>query len=175
MSVQIVRPRRTNGVSNQEVVIALVRDHAPGTIFTYEQIATALEEGVERKFDRTDVQQTVRLAKMRLLREQKRTLACVPNVGYQLAHAKEHRGIAEGHTKRGQRQMKRALVTMENARLDEMTPAERELHLAQCEINQRLYQEQKRILAKQSRHDQLIARLTARVEQLEGKDERASA
>jgi hypothetical protein len=163
----VFRKRRPGGVSHQEVIVELVSGHEPGRVFTYEELAAALAAGADREFDRQDVQQVVRLAKFRLLREHKRTFACVPNVGYQLAHAKEHRGIAESHTRRGHRQMKRALVTMENARLDEMTAGERDLHLAQCEINHRLYHEQRRMLAKQSRHDELIARLVSRVDQLE--------
>ena len=167
MTVRNFARRRTTGLSNQEVVAEHCRRHPPGTTFTYEALAAVLSEGTDREFSRSDVQQVVRLAKMRLLRDHKRTLANVPRVGYQLAHARDHRGLAGAHTKRGQRQFKRALVTLENARLDEMTAAERELHLAQCGINQALYLEQQRILSKQARHDQLIARLAARVEQLE--------
>lgn len=158
---------RVDGKSHQEVIVNHVRDHQPGKVFTYDDLAAVLAIGVDRTFSRADVQQIVRLAKMQLLREHKRTLACIPNVGYQLAHARHHRGIADSHTRRGCRQMKRALVTLENARLDEMTPVEREQHIAQCEINQRLYQEQRRILSKQAQHDQMLARLVSRVEQLE--------
>lgn len=159
--------RRACGRSNQQVVIEHVRDRAPGTVFPYAELEALLSTGCDRTFDRRDVQQIVRAAKTRLLRENKRTLAVVPNVGYQLAFAKEHLGIANGHTKRGERQLRRAVVTLENARLDEMTAHERELHLAQCEVNQRILAEQRRMTSKQARHDLMIARLTSRVEQLE--------
>jgi len=175
MSVQKFMSRRPGGKSNQQVIVELVAHCSPGTVFTYEQLGESLADGVDREFDRHDVQQVVRLAKFQLLREHKRTLANVPNVGYQIAYAKEHRGIADDHTRRGQRQLKRALVTLENARLDEMTAQERELHLAQCEVNNRLYHEQRRILSKTARHDQLIARLVSRVEQLEAGSQRGTS
>lgn len=160
--------RRTDGRSNQEVVVDLVYGGEPGVVYTYGDLTAALETGTDRKFDRAAVQAVVRLAKLRLLREHRRTLTVVANVGYRLAHAREHRGIATDQTRRGQRQMRRALHTMENARIEEMTAAERELHIAQCSINHQLYEEQRRILSRQNRTETIIARLTSRVEQLEG-------
>lgn len=169
MSTSAFRNRRASGRSNQQVIVELVRGQQPGTVFTYSQLVAALSEECDRVFTRQDVQQIVRLAKFRLLREYKRTLANVPNVGYQLAHAKEHLGIANGHTKRGQRQLRKALTTLENARLDEMTTQERDLHTAQCAINSALYHAQRTITSKQYRQDALIATLTSRVEQLEAR------
>lgn len=160
--------RRVDGQSNQEVIVNLVCSGDPGAVYTYEMLTEALEDGTDREYDRPAVQAVVRLAKLRLLREHRRTLTVVANVGYRLAHAREHRGIAGDQTKRGQRQMRRALHTLENARLDEMTTAERELHVAQCSINNMLYAEQQRILSKQNKTETIIARLTSRVEQLEG-------
>lgn len=160
--------RRTDGLSNQEVIANLVCEGEPGRVYTYDELQQALEIGADREYDRKAIQGVVRLAKLRLLREHKRTLTVVANVGYRLAHARDHRGIAGDQTKRGQRQMKRALTTLENARLDEMTTAERELHIAQCSINSILYTEQQRILSRQHKTETIIARLTSRVEQLEG-------
>lgn len=162
---------RKNGLSNQQVIVEHVRDSQPGTIFTYDDLARVLAADSARTFTRHDVQSIVRLATVQLLRNHQRTLDNVRNVGYKLAHAKEHLGIADRHTKRGQRQMRRALSTLENVRLDEMSVAERELHTAQCVINSTLYAEQQRLLSKQNRHSQLIASLVARVDQLEAKKE----
>lgn len=160
--------RRTDGMSNQEVIVNMVCGGEPGTVYTYDEITEALQSGTDRTYDRRMVQSVVRLAKLRLLREHRRTLTVVTNVGYRVAHARDHRGIASDQTKRGERQMRRALATMENARLEEMTAAERELHIAQCAINAAVYAEQRRILSRQNRTEVIIARLTSRVEQLEG-------
>lgn len=161
--------RRTDGRSNQEVIVDYVRDRPPGQVFTFDELGAALSAGVDRRFDRQSIRGIVRLATMRLLREHRRTLSSVRGVGYRLAFARDHAGIAEGFTRGGQRKLKRAMVTMENANLEEMTVQERELHTAQCSINQSVYHTVRHLAGKASRTDELIARLTSRVEQLEGK------
>jgi len=166
--VKLFDTRRADGSSNQEVIVNLVCGAEPGTVYTYDELTESLEDGTDRTYDRRMVQSVVRLAKLRLLREHRRTLTVVPNVGYRVAHARDHRGIASDQSKRGERQMRRALATMENARLEEMTTAERELHIAQCAINAAVYAEQRRLTSRQNRTDTIIARLTSRVEQLEG-------
>lgn len=164
----LMKSRRVDGRSNQEVIVDMVCSGTPGEVYTYERLQEVLCDGTDREFDRRAVQAVVRLAKLRLLREHRRTLTVVANVGYRVAHAREHRGIATDQTRRGTRQMRKALHTMENARIEEMTAAERELHTAQCAINSMLYQEQQRILNRQARTEDIIARLVNRVDQLEG-------
>lgn len=159
--------KRADGKSARQVILEHVHGHEPGTVFTYNQLEALLElDGTDDENRRT-IQHAARACQYRLLRDYKRTLVSVPTVGYRLALAREHRGLADDKTRRGFRQMRRALDTLENARLDEMTQGERELHLAQCELNSRLYYEQRRVAKKQDRHDQLIARLTARLDQIE--------
>jgi hypothetical protein len=163
--------RRADGRSYREVVVEHVAGFQPGQVFTYESLAKLLSEGTDREFTRDDVQNIVQRSRAKLLREQQRTLVSRANVGYVLSRANEHLGIADDQTKRGQRRLKHAVLVLENARLDEMTTTEREIHIAQCEINRTIYREHRRILTKQARHGELIARLTSRVEQLEGKAE----
>ena len=160
---------RPDGRSNQQVVIELVRDAAPGTVFGYRQLAEALRPGAGHAFDRKAVQEAVRAANPRLLREHRRELACVPKVGYKLAHASEHVTLSGARTRRGHRQFRRATQTLEYARLDEMTEPQRAVHLAQQAINAELYAVQSRLLRKQAQQGRLIASLTSRVEQMEGR------
>ncbi len=167
----IIQTRRVDGRSNQRVIVDFVCNSEPGTTFTYEDLAHELSIGVDRIFEREDVQQIVRLAKFQLLREHKRTMSCIPNLGYRLAHARDHHGIAKEHSDRSQRQLRKSVVTLEHARLEEMTASERERHLAQCTINREVLAQQRRIASKQSVTDTLIARLSSRVEQLEAKVE----
>jgi signal transduction histidine kinase len=165
-----IMSRRVDGRSNQEVLvdyaIAASQDR-PDHVFTYGDLSKALGVGVDRMFSREDVQQVVRLAKPLMLTLHKRTFTNMPNVGYRLARASDHQAIAKAHTRRASRQVRHALLTMENARVDELTDAERELHNAQLTINRRLYEEQRRIVARQQRQDDLIAQLASRVDQLE--------
>lgn len=164
---------REDGKSNQQVVIELVCEAAPGTQFTFGRLADALAAGTSRTFDRRDVQQVVRLANHRLLREHRRCLRSVRGVGYAVAHANDHRELAGARNRRGTRQFKWALETLENVRLDEMTEEQRKIHLAQLEINSRLMEQQRRILRRQTQQDRVIASLTSRVEQIEARTEQA--
>lgn len=160
---------RVGGKSNQQVVVDFVCAAEPGATFTYDQIAAALAEGTDRIYDRREVQQVVRLANRRLLREYRRVLRTVVNVGYSVAHAKDHLGLASVRNTRGQRQFRWALETLENVRLDEMTEQQRMVHVAQQSVNAELFQTTRRILTRQAQHAKLIASLTHRVEQVEGK------
>lgn len=163
------KPARANGKSNQQVVVELVSAAEPGTTFTYEALGAALAEGTDREFGTRDVQQVVRLANRRLLREHSRCLRSVPTVGYALAHARDHRELAGARNRRGQRQFKWAMETLRNARMDEMTEQERAVHVAQLDINTALYQQNRRVLRRQEEQGRLIASLTQRVEQMEAK------
>ncbi len=172
MSAQVtITKRRTDGRSNQQVIADHVSRHEPGRVFTYDELACVLADGTDREFTKEDVQHVVWLSKPQMLAKYKRTLTNVSKVGYRLAHAREHTGIADGHTKKGSRQMRRALATMEHARTDEMTQVEREIHNAQLTINNHLYYTVQRIQSRQDHHGDIIARLAAKVDQLEAKVE----
>lgn len=51
----------------------------------------------------------------RLERDRKRTLACVPNVGYRMVQAAEHENLARVHHKKSQRQLRRAVQKLKSA------------------------------------------------------------
>jgi hypothetical protein len=158
---------RASGKSNQQVVIEFVSGAEPGTLFTFDQIAAVLSEGTERTYDRSEVGQIVRVANTRLLREHKRYLRSRPGEGYSIALAKDHRELAGGRNRKSQRQLKWALDTLENVRLDEMNEGERSAHIAQLEVNAILFDQQKRILRRQTEQSRLILNLASRVEQIE--------
>lgn len=169
--MQFVKITRASGKSNQEVVIGLVKDADPGTLFLYEELRAALAEGTETEYDRAAVQQAVRAANDGLLTEFKRCLRVVANVGYRLAYAREHVELANAHTRRGERQLRRALHRLRNVRTEEMTEPERQRHNDQVVVNEAMYaymQSQKR---QAQRHADLIASLSSRVEQLESRVE----
>ncbi len=162
---------RADGRNNAQVVVDFVRNSgmAPGTQFTYEELAAELSKGSPREFERKDVQQVVNKANRRLLNEYQRCLVVVTNVGYSVAPARDHLGIAGGKNKKGQRQFSLACEVLQNVRRDEMTDQERIVHDAQTQINLMLYAEQKRILRKQLEHSRLIAKLTSRITEVEAK------
>lgn len=158
---------RANGKSNQQVIAELVAHRESGTVFTFSELGAVLAEGSDREFDRQAIQQCVRLANKRLLREHRRLLVSVKNVGYAIAHPKDQAAIAMGRNRKSSVQLKWAMDTLSNVRLEEMTETQRVIHLAQQSVNSELIQQHQRILRRQHDHAKLIAGLTHRVEQVE--------
>jgi len=160
---------RDTGQSNTTVLIDLVKEAVPGTVFTYDELSVALSKNTDHCYSKREVQQSVALANHRLLREHKRVLRNIRNVGYKMARANEHSELADSRTRRGNRQMKWALETMENARLDEMTEQERVIHVAQTTINNQLYEVTRRLSRQQAGITRILDNLSSRVDQLEEK------
>lgn len=163
---------RPNGKSSQQVIIELVSEAEPGTVFDYDQFTKSLVYPGSGPFDRKRVQQIVRLTNKRLLREFKRLLRPVNGIGYTIAFAKDHVELAEQRNRKSVRQIKWAVDTLDNVRLDEMTDQQRAVHLGQQIINKELLTVQRRILRQQKQQSRVIANLTSRVEQMEAKHEK---
>lgn len=160
---------RASGKSNQQVIVELVCNAAPDTLFTYERLAAALADGSDIVYDRHAVQSCVRMANRRLLEEHQRCLEAVRGSGYRIIRAGEHHRIAVWRNRRGCRQYREAMRTLQNVRTDEMTPEERQRHDAQLVINSALAQAVRSQQKQSERMSELIAGLTHRVEQLEAK------
>jgi hypothetical protein len=160
---------RENGKSNSDVIIELVKDATPQTCFTYEQINAALSESTNTTYDTPAVQGAVRIANSRLLREHSRYLGNVRNKGYRIIPASEHKDVAKKRNRKAARQEQWALNTLRHARRDEMTQQERDLHDAHLILHESMNSHRIQTEAKLKHHEHLVASLTHRVEQLEGK------
>lgn len=158
---------RKSGKSNQQVIVEHVHLAEPGTVFTFGQLAAELGRETDRTFDRTAIQQVVRVANHRLLREHQRCLRSVRGVGYTIAFASDHMELAQARERKSRRQIKWAIETIANARQDELTENER----AQNAMLMHLYQQQQATARRMSRIDNLVGKLTHRVEQVEGKQQ----
>jgi hypothetical protein len=82
---------------------------------------------LERPFDRRAIAAIVRRANPQLLKTHQRELRCIPSVGYRMVSASEQLVLADHRRSRANRQWSRGLLSLENARLEELTPAERTL------------------------------------------------
>ncbi len=133
---------RPDGRSNAQVILDLVRDKRPGTIFAYEEIARALEEGCERRYDRAAVQAIVVATQARMLREQERTLINLRDEGYRLSHANDHGRLALDRKERADQQIARGVLLLEKVKTDEMDPQAREAHEAVVVILGGMYRQQ---------------------------------
>jgi hypothetical protein len=119
-----------------------VKDHEPGDIFTYAEIGAALEAGTDKTYPVPRVRAAVVSASPRLLKEQQRALHNVKLVGYRLAFAKEHSGLARQRQRRADVQLKRGLQLLKNVRLDEMDENARTAHMGHFMVAEALYANQ---------------------------------
>lgn len=150
---------RIDGRSNSQVIIDYVKDGAPGTIYTYDELANALRAGVDRQFERTEVQSIVTSACSRLLKEHSRTLHNVRYKGYRLAPAAYHLTIAHERTSKADRQMQRGVQVLQNVRWNEMDQNQRMAHEGQLIIIGTLCQQMKAFERRQASIESAIRRM----------------
>ena len=122
------KPSRPDGRSDRRVVYELVRTAKPGTTFTYQDLIDVLQPGVGEPIDKNRAQTAARSADRTLGQMEKRRLIVVPGVGYRVMFAKEHVGRATDYQHRAARQIDKALDTLEDTRLDELTDDQRTNH-----------------------------------------------
>lgn len=124
---------RPDGRSDAQVVCDSVAGGDPGRIYSYAELASALDYA-GRRFARPAVCNAVRSARVRLGREQLRALDNVKGAGYRLAHANEHGRIAQRRRIKAARQTRAAVQVLRDVRLSEMTASERRSHEDQAMV-----------------------------------------
>jgi hypothetical protein len=134
---------RSDGRTNTQVVVDLIADGVPGTIYTYDDVLTALNAGAPKAYSVTAAQAAVRTAAKTIARVQQRALQNVPGVGYRLAMASEHRSMAVTRESKAERQIRMALMVLKNVKWDEMDPQTRSAHVAHLQVSEALYLNQR--------------------------------
>lgn len=122
------RIRRADGRSDAQVILDVVRDKEPGTIFPFDVLAAELAKGCDRDFSVIDVRSAVSRAERRLLSEQSRALLNVRGHGYKVAHAAEHSLIARNRKARSDVLLRKGMHTLRNVRWEEMDENQRAAH-----------------------------------------------
>jgi hypothetical protein len=118
---------RPDGRSNADVLIALIENAEVGSVFNYDQLAEALSYGSKR-YTKAAVLAAVNSCKDRICRETQRALRNVPNNGYRIIPAAEHRELAKLHNDRANCQVRRGMTILRNVKWDEMNEQERLAH-----------------------------------------------
>lgn len=137
-----------------------MKDAEPGRIYTYDDIRAALQDGCDRAYGIRDVQAAVVKAMPTVQRIQKRALHSVPNVGYRVALANEHAGLAVRRQERSNRQLRMGLILLQNVRYDEMDENSRRAHEGHLVITSALYRNQVALEGRVRRVEAAIASLT---------------
>jgi hypothetical protein len=163
-------PSRPDGRSDRRVVFELVADAEPDTTFTYAELIGALAEGLDVDITRDRVYRAVAAGNKTLLRERKRYLHVVPDVGYRVIHTSEQLPVALIKKDRAQSYLSKGIALLRHAKLDELDAAQRTLHEGQLLILAGLHQAMHESDQRHTRSEELIAELLRRVNRLE--DER---
>ena len=161
-------PTRDNGRSDREVVYELIQEAAPETTYTYDELASVLQDGVDEPITRRRAYRAAQSANRMLLRENRRALRTIPGVGVRVMRADEHLPVAIERKERAEHQYKRGLELLRNTRMDELDPTQRKLHEGQLLILSGIYQVVRETSRRVARQDDAIKDIRHRLEQLEG-------
>lgn len=153
---------RTDGRSDTRVICDLIKSAAPGDVFTFDQISEALSTGTEREFPKHVVCNVVSRAYAPVLRDTQRALHSVRGVGYRVALASEQEGLARHRKQKSDRQLRRAILTLEQVRFDEMDEQSRAAHMATLVLVSDLMQRQTALEQRQNRVEDMIQKLMGR-------------
>ena len=160
---------RADGRSNTQVVIDLVHGAEPGRVYTYGELCAALNDGTEREYGIPAVRMIVLGSTHMLEKQHQRTLHNVRTVGYRLALAREHMGLAVVRQDRANKQMRKGLHLLQHVRWEEMDENSRRAHEGHLILTSMLYRNQVALEGRVRRAEQAIENLvTGRVEARQG-------
>lgn len=168
------RIARDDGRSDRRVVYELAQFAEPDTVFSFEEIQDALQEGVEAPIARARVYQAVAKGNKTLLRERKRYLDSVPGRGYRVIRSDEHLAVAIVKKSRAETQIKTGIDLLRNVHLEELSEPQRTLHVGQLMVLDGVYRMAKASEKRHAQQEQVLeemrrqqAEIAARIEKLE--------
>lgn len=168
-------PSRPDGRSDRQVVYDLVKTAEPDTMFTFDEIAKALNAGLDSPVTMRRVYTAVAAANLTLLKEQRRNLRVSRGRGYRVTQTSEAVELAGERRMRARKNLKRGVELLRHARIEELDPAQRQLHEGQLLIMAGLYQVTVQHERRHDRSESLIQQLTSRVERLEQPPDEATS
>jgi alkylated DNA nucleotide flippase Atl1 len=124
-------PKSSDGISERQKVLDVVKDMPPDSIITYEQIADTLGRSPER---RQPLQAVMRLVMKSLRKHHARDLIVIRNEGYRVLRPLEHETKAIVVRDRGRRRLKEAIEVLHAAPLDDLSPGDRARFIAMGNI-----------------------------------------
>lgn len=167
MRPRFFAPSRDDGRSDRQVIYEAIRDAVPGQVFDYATLAAALQVGVSEPITQERVGSAARAANRLLLREKQRAIEVVKGVGYRVAAAEEHLGLAVSRRHRAETNIRRGIELLRNCRTEELSDVQRNLHEGQFLIMSGVYQAVRYANSRIDRHQKVLQVLTERVERLE--------
>ena len=159
--------KRLNGKTDVQVMLEVVRDGLPGTVFPYADLRAALEDGTASTFTNERVGGVARRACKVMLRERQRTLQAVPTVGYRMAAASDHMPLAVTRQTKADRQLRHSFSILTNVRWEELDPISREVHRAHLNVTAALMNVTRSIMRQNVKRDDSIRSMMERLDAVE--------
>jgi len=147
---------RSDGRSNQQVVIDVVTQRKPGDVVSYDELIDALAEDSSTKYTVQSVQAAVRAAQSRLLQEAQRAVHNVRGVGYRVAPAAEHHKLAIHRKRKADVQLKRGVEVLRHVNWSELDDNARRAHEGQLMIMSALYENQRGLDQRMKKVEEVI-------------------
>lgn len=144
------RTMRDDGRSDRQVVYDYVRQAQPDDQFTYDELISELQKGVDVDIERSRVHRAVSAANPLLLEEDRRYLAVMRGRGYRVIRPEEHLPVAVGKKSKAMDKLAQGVNLLRHVRIGELTEAQRLLHQGQLQIMAGLYDA---VAASEERHD----------------------
>lgn len=158
---------RDDGRADRRVVADLAADLEPDDILSYDDLITALSDGVEVEVTKERAGRAVRDANPLLLKEQSRAMAPVRGVGYRIARAAHHQELALARRDRADVQMRKGLELLHNVRWDEMHVEQQLAHRGTLMVLDAVARQLRDEQARADTIEGLVRDLLGRVDKLE--------
>ena len=158
---------RADGRSDRRIIYELAAVAEPETVFVYAALTGALAEGLEEEPSRLRIYRAVAAANKTLLREHRRYLAVVSNLGYRVIRTDEHLPVALAKKDMAQTYLSKGIELLRHADLNELTEVQRVLHEGQLMVLAGVYQAVQSSERRHAKQEEAIEELRRRVGTLE--------
>lgn len=165
------QPSRADGRSDRTVVYDLVKDAAPDTLFGYDVLTEALQDGLDDAVSHQRTLAAVRQARRDMLHKQQRLLRVVRGRGVRVGRSDEMLPAALEEKATAADRFKRGVDILRNTRLDELDEPMRNIVGGQLLVMDGFYQAIRASDRRQARVEKTIGDLLRRVQRLEGGDD----
>lgn len=161
-------PSRADGRSDRRVIFDLAQAATPDTVFTYDELITALSEGLDVEVGRDRVYRAVAQGNKTLLRQRERYLLVVPDVGYKVLRAAEHLPVALNKKSTAETYMRRGAELIDHVKVSELDPEMRKAVEGHRLMFAGIIGAIKHSQQRHEKAESLIDELKQRVDRLEG-------
>lgn len=148
--------KRADGIAEWRIGYEFVQPLEIGAIATYDKICDVLDRARD---DLNPIYRIMGRAAKELRRHDKRSLECVPGIGYRVLHPTEHELQARRYHRQGHRKMTTSLEVVKATDLDLLTEADRQRSIALAMVLQGMCSAIGDLQHRQRRTEQILAKI----------------